>query len=93
MFIFTQHHAIVEKDFEHSKTFYGQNFPIWKDQSTRQPASTSIFLPNYKHFDQFLVTVKNKTTVLNVVFEGFLQTSVPPLISIFYSKKGITIFG
>ena len=31
------------------------------------------FSPNYKYFDQFLQTVKNKTTVLILVFKEFLQ--------------------
>ena len=30
--------------------------------------------------------VKNKTTVLNLVFKEFLQTSIPPLISVLYAK-------
>ena len=42
--------------------------------------------PNYKYFDQLLQTVKNKTTVLNLVFKEFLQTSIPPLISVLYAK-------
>ena len=38
-------------------------------------------------------TVKNETTVKNLVFEGFLQTSIPPLNFIFSAKKGgITTF-
>ena len=45
-----------------------------------------FFSPNYKYFDQLLQTVKNKTTVLMIVFEEFLQTSVPPLISVLYAK-------
>ena len=35
----------------------------------------AYFLPNYKYFDQLLQTVKNKTTVLNLVFKEFLQTT------------------
>ena len=35
---------------------------------------------------QLLQTFKNKTTVLNLVFKEFLQTSVPPLISVLYAK-------
>ena len=31
------------------------------------------FSPNYKYFDQLLQTVKNKTTVLILVFKEFLQ--------------------
>ena len=31
-------------------------------------------------------TVKNKTTVLILVFKEFLQTSIPPLISVLYAK-------
>ena len=45
----------------------------------------AYFSPNSKYFDQLLQTVKNKTTVLNLVFKGFLQTSIPPLISILYT--------
>ena len=46
----------------------------------------AYFSPNYKYFDQLLQTVKNKTTVLNLVFKEFLQTSIPPLIFVFYAK-------
>ena len=44
------------------------------------------FSPNYKYFDQLLQTVKNKTTVLILVFKEFLQTSIPPLISVLHAK-------
>ena len=46
----------------------------------------AYFSPNYKYFDQLLQTVKNKTTVLNLVFKEFFQTSIPPLISVLYGK-------
>ena len=46
----------------------------------------AFFSPNYKFFDQLLETVKNKTTVLNLVFKEFLQTSISPLISVLYAK-------
>ena len=46
----------------------------------------AYFSPNYKYFDQLFQTVKNKTTVLNLVFKEFLQTSIPPLISVLYAK-------
>ena len=36
----------------------------------------AYFSPNYKYFDQLLQTVKNKTTVLILVFKEFLQTSI-----------------
>ena len=49
--------------------------------------TTAYFSPNYKYFDQLLQTVKNETTVLNLVLKGFLQTSILPLIYIFYEKK------
>ena len=49
------------------------------------PAPTH-FSPNYIYFDQLLQTVKNKTTVLILVFKQFLQTSIPPLISVLYAK-------
>ena len=45
----------------------------------------AYFSPNYKYFDQLLQTVK-KTTVLILVFKEFLQTSIPPLISVLYAK-------
>ena len=44
------------------------------------------FSPNYKYFDQLLQTVKNKTTVLILVFKEFLQTSIPSLIFVLYAK-------
>ena len=44
------------------------------------------FSPNYKYFDQLLQTVRNKITVLNLVLKEFLQTSLPPLISVVYAK-------
>ena len=46
----------------------------------------AYFSPKYKYFDQLLQMVKNKTTVLNIVFNEFLQTSIPPLISVLYGK-------
>ena len=42
----------------------------------------AYFSPNSKYFDQLLLTVKNKT----IVFKEFLQTSIPPLISVLYAK-------
>ena len=53
---------------------------------TRRPA---YFLPNYKFFDHFLQTVKNKTTVLILVFKEFSHTSIPPLISALYVKGNL----
>ena len=47
----------------------------------------AYFLPKYKYFDQLLQTVKNETTILKLVFKGFLQISILPLISIFYAKE------
>ena len=46
----------------------------------------AYFSPKYKYFDQLLQTVKNKTTVLILVFKELLQTSIPPLISVLYAK-------
>ena len=46
----------------------------------------AYFSPNYKYFGLVLQTVKNKTTVLNLVFNEFLQKSIPPLISVLYAK-------
>ena len=45
----------------------------------------AYFSQEYKYFDQHLPTVKNETIVQNLVCESFLQTSIPPLISIFYA--------
>ena len=50
----------------------------------------AYFSQEYKYFDQYLPTVKNETTVQNLVSENFLQTSIPPLISIFYAKEGVS---
>ena len=44
------------------------------------------FSPNYNFFDQALQTVEIDTTVLNLVFKDFLQTSIRPLISVLYAK-------
>ena len=46
----------------------------------------ALFSPSYKFFDQLVQTVKSETTALNLVFKGFLQTLISPLISIFYAK-------
>ena len=46
----------------------------------------AYFSPNYKYFDQLLQTVKNKTTVLILVFKECLQISIPPSNSVLYSK-------
>ena len=48
--------------------------------------ASAYFSPNYKYLDQLLQPVKNKTTVLNLVFKEFLQTSIPPLISVLYAE-------
>ena len=47
----------------------------------------AYFSHEYKYFDQHFPTVKNETTVSNLVYESFLQTSILPLISIFYAKE------
>ena len=46
----------------------------------------AYFSPNYKYFDQFLQAVKNKTFVLILVFNEFVQTSIRPLISVLYAE-------
>ena len=48
--------------------------------------AAACFSPNYKYFDQLLETINNKTTVLNLFFKEFLETSIPPLISVLYAK-------
>ena len=68
------------------------NLKIFGTTETRTPnlllenLAPAYFSPNYKYFDQLLQTVKNKTTVLILVFKEFLQTSIPPLISVLYAK-------
>ena len=47
----------------------------------------AYFSPNYKYFIQLLQTVKDRTTVLILVFKEFLQTSIPPLISVTSAKR------
>ena len=59
---------------------------------TRRLASTVTFFASYYNFDQLLQTVKNETTVLNLVFKGFLQTSIPLLIFIFYAEEFLPRF-
>ena len=65
----------------------------WRELKGQQDGrlAREYFSLNYKYFDQLLQTVKNKTTVLNLVFKEFLQTSIPPLISLLYAK-GYNIF-
>ena len=46
----------------------------------------AYFSPNYQYFDQLLQTIKHKTTVMILIFKDFLQTSIWPLISVFYAK-------
>ena len=45
----------------------------WKETKQDGRLAPAYFSPNYKNFDQFLQTVKNKTTVLILVFKEFLQ--------------------
>ena len=60
----------------------------WKTkQGGRLPPA--YFSQEYKYFDQHLPAVKNETTVY-LVYESFLQTSIPPLISIFYAKEEVS---
>ena len=60
-----------------------ENTPNVKQDGRLAPA---YFSPNYNYFDQILQTVKNKTTVLILVFKEFLQTLIRPLISVLYAK-------
>ena len=46
----------------------------------------AYFPRNSNYFDQLFQTVKKKTTVLILVFKECLQTSIRPLISVFYAK-------
>ena len=49
----------------------------------------ACFSRNYSSFDELLQTVKNETTVSNLIFKGFLQASIPTLTSIIYAKEGL----
>ena len=59
---------------------------FWLELKQDGRLAPAYFSPNYKYFDQLLQTVKNKTTVLILVFKEFLQTSIRPLISVLYAK-------
>ena len=59
---------------------------VWLNRKQDGRLAPAYFLPNYKYFDQLLQTVKNKTTVLMLVFKEFSQTSIWPLISVLYAK-------
>ena len=59
-------------------------FGLKKKQDAR--LAPAKFLTNYKFFDQILLTVKNETSVLIIVFIEFLQTPIPPLISVLFAK-------
>ena len=58
----------------------------WENLKQDGRLAPAYFSPNYKYFDQLLQTVKNKTTVLILVFKECLQTSIRPLISVLYAK-------
>ena len=61
-------------------------FQNWKQRIQDGWLAPAYFSPNYKYLDQLLQKVKNKTTVVILVFKEFLQTSIPPLISVLYAK-------
>ena len=64
---------------------------IYEKQDGR--LAPAYFSPNYKYFDKLLQTVKKETTVLTEFFKRFfLQTSVPPLISILHAKEEVSRF-
>ena len=66
-----------------------QKFSVEANSKILEPTkrlTPAYFLPNCKYFDQFFQTVKNKTTVLNLIFKEFSQTTIPPLISVLYAN-------
>ena len=63
------------------------NFRCSENSEQDGRLAPAYFSPNYKYFDQLLQTVKNKTTVLNLVSKEFLQISITPLISVVYAKE------
>ena len=79
--------------FENQKSLWLIYFLVLEGERNRDAIAKqdgrlapAYFSPNYKYFDQLLQKVENKTTILNLVFKEFLQTSIPPLISVLYAK-------
>ena len=84
--IFPQLNITVKtKQMQHmAKFFMLKNERMHNKTAWLAPA---YFSPNYKYFDQLLPPVKKKTTFPNLVSKEFLQTSIPPLISVLYAKE------
>ena len=61
-------------NFERYSLAFGRTIQHNYEQDGR--LAPAYFSANYKYFDQLLQTVKNKTTVLILVFKEFLQTSI-----------------
>ena len=83
-------HILIEKNgvlvlkMDHDTHFIDAVMTMNGKQDGR--LAPAYFSPNYKHFDQLLQTVRNKTTVLILIFKEFLQISIRPLISVLYAK-------
>ena len=75
--------AFKEKTFVRCHEICEKNKMKKKQDGRLAPAYFSL---NYEYFDQLLQTVKNKTTVLNLIFKEFLQTTIPRLISLLHAK-------
>ena len=75
---------IYPSEFTQNKLAFRAKIQEPKQDGRLAPA---YFSPNYKYFDQLLQTVKNKTTVLILVFKELLLTSIQPLISVLYAKR------
>ena len=82
------HHNSTKTIISAKATVVCFSFEIKVNSKPKQGGRLALayFSPNYKYFDQLLQTVRNKTTVLNLVFKEFLQTSIQPLISVLYAK-------
>ena len=58
----------------------------WKKQDGR--LAPAFFSQENKRFDQHLPTVISETTVQIIVYESFLQKTIPPLLYRSYAKEG-----
>ena len=64
------------------------NFVNWSANTTRRPASTGIFFAGTQRFWSTFAHSQKRDYCLKSSLRKFdLQTSIPPLISIFYAKE------
>ena len=78
---------MVIRDFEHKHTADLHHTKRLNGKTRRPKLAPAYFSPNNNYFDQLLQAVKNETTILNLVFKGFLQILISPQISKFYASR------